>query len=131
MLEKKCFSQADLAAHTALRTIVYYGLLPQFCAMYHFFVLLCVFVKENSSSDNGLQTSEDEGAALPIEEEDPGKDSDRDTSGGAADISTKFLDEAPPKSAMKQHLARRPSLTRGQCCTKMAWRYLISKALEN
>ena len=87
--------------------------------MHHYFVLLCVFIKENSFSDNGLQTSEDEGAALPIAEEDPGKDSDPGTSGGAADISTKFLDEAPPKSAMKQPLARRPSLTRGQCCTKI------------
>lgn len=64
-----------------------------------------VFFKENSLSGNGLQTSEVEGTALPIQEEDPCEDSDRHTS-GAAEISTKYLDEAQPKSALKQPLAR-------------------------
>lgn len=79
-----------------------------------YIILQYFFFKETSSSDNGLQASEDEGAADPVQGEDPGKESDPESS-GAADISTKLLDQAPSKSALKQPFARHPSLTRGQC----------------
>ena len=84
--------------------------------MHHSTSVLFPF-KENSSSDNGVQASEDEGAALPVHGDDPGKESDADSS-GATGHSTKLLDEAPPKSALKHTPARWPSITRGQCCAE-------------
>ena len=82
------------------------------------FYICFVLFKENSSSDNGLQASEDEGAARSVQEDDPGKEYDADSL-GTTDHTTKLLDDAPPKSALKHTPARRqPSLTRGQCCNE-------------
>ena len=81
----------------------------------HHFTSLFLF-KENSSSNGGLQVSEDEGTVLSVQEDDPDKEGDAD-SFGLSDHTTKLLDEAPPKSALKHAPVRRqPSLTRGQYC---------------
>lgn len=81
--------------------------------------------KENSSSDGGLQVSEDEGAVLSVQEDDPGKESDAD-SFGPTDRTTKLLDGAPPKSALKYTPVRRqPSHTSGQCCKETRTKVLF------
>ena len=64
--------------------------------LHHFFIF-----KENFSSDGGLQVSEDEGAGLSAQEDDPSKEGDAD-SFRPTDHTTKPLDESLP--------------TRGQCC---------------
>ena len=93
------------------------------CKMHHFTPVF--LFKENSSSDNGLQVSEDEGAVLSVQEDDPGKEGDADSS-GPTDHTTKLLDEAPPKSALKHTLLRRqPSLPRGQCCKETSTKVLF------
>ena len=92
------------------------------CIILHQFFFL---FKENSSSDNGLQASEDEGAVLSVQEDDPSKEGYAD-SFGPTDHTTKLLDEAPPKSALKHTPVRRqPSLTRGQCCKETSTRVLF------
>lgn len=73
-----------------------------------------------------MQPSEDEGAVVSVQEDDPGKESDAD-SFGITDHTTKLLDEAPPKSALKHTPVRRQlSLTRGQCCKETSTKVLVN-----
>ena len=87
--------------------------------LHQFFFLF----KENSSSDGGLQASEDEGA-VSVQEDDPGKESDAD-SFGPTDRTTKLLDEAPPKSALK-HTPLRRQHSHGQCCKETSTKVLFN-----
>ena len=93
------------------------------CKAHHFTPVFFFLFKENSSSDGGLQASEDEGT-VSVQEDDPGKESDAD-SFGPTDRTTKLLDEAPPKSALK-HTPLRRQHSHGQCCKETSTKVLFN-----